>query len=180
MLKRFLFKSAARPLLLGSAEGRLRDPYYRFQSVAEVTEAARLGVKLDVNQAGVDDWLRLPGLSIHQARLLVGLTQNGVQFYALEDVARALAMPVQRLQPLAVILQFCYYDRGCAQAVTQVHLNSAGLEQLIALPGMTPSLARGMIRDRILHGPYKNIGDLQQRLTLSGSLIQDLLPYLRF
>ena len=47
------------------------DPYYRFQSLQEIAIAAELGIKIDVNQATVDDWLRLPGLSIHQARSLV-------------------------------------------------------------------------------------------------------------
>lgn len=69
----------------------LADPYYRFQSLAEVALAAELGISIDVNQASVDDWLRLPGLSIHQARQLVQLTQNGVQFYAIEDIAAALS-----------------------------------------------------------------------------------------
>ncbi|MGB7440454.1 MAG: ComEA family DNA-binding protein, partial [Coleofasciculaceae cyanobacterium] len=40
------------------------DPYYRLQSVQEIAVAAALGIKIDVNRAGVDDWLRLPGISI--------------------------------------------------------------------------------------------------------------------
>jgi len=48
---------------------------------------AALGIQIDVNQASVD-WLRLPGLSIHQAR--VELCRSGVQFYCLEDIAAAL------------------------------------------------------------------------------------------
>ena len=44
----------------------LENPYYRFQSPFEIAVAADLGVRIDVNQAGVDDWLRLPGISIHQ------------------------------------------------------------------------------------------------------------------
>jgi hypothetical protein len=42
------------------------DPYYRLQSPAEIAIAATLGMRIDVNQASVDDWLRLPGISIHQ------------------------------------------------------------------------------------------------------------------
>ena len=54
------------------------DPYYRLQSVQEIVIAAQLGMTIDVNQASVDDWLRLPGLSIHQARTLFDLTSLGV------------------------------------------------------------------------------------------------------
>ncbi|NJN21119.1 MAG: helix-hairpin-helix domain-containing protein [Leptolyngbya sp. RL_3_1] len=39
--------------------------------------AAALGVRIDVNRATVDDWLRLPGLSIHQAHRLVHRVEQG-------------------------------------------------------------------------------------------------------
>ncbi|MCX7594440.1 MAG: hypothetical protein N2235_11880, partial [Fischerella sp.] len=39
----------------------LKDPYYRLQSVEEIAIAASLGIRIDANQATVDDWLRLPG-----------------------------------------------------------------------------------------------------------------------
>ena len=53
----------------------LNDPYYRLQTNAEIAIAADLGIQIDVNKAKVDDWLRLPGLSIHQARNLVQLCE---------------------------------------------------------------------------------------------------------
>ena len=67
----------------------VEDPYYRFRSAFEIAVAADLGVKIDVNQATVDDWLRLPGISIHQANQLVTLSQAGVAFYSISDVAAA-------------------------------------------------------------------------------------------
>ena len=45
----------------------LNDPYYRLQSGEEVRLAAELGMGIDANQATVDDWLRLPGLSIRMS-----------------------------------------------------------------------------------------------------------------
>jgi DNA uptake protein ComE-like DNA-binding protein len=162
-------------------QGRiLTDPYYRFQSLAEVALAAALGVRIDVNQASVDDWLRLPGLSIHQAKQLVQLTHNGVQFYAIEDVAAALSLPVQRLQPLAAVMQFCYYDPESLTLAPTISLNAASMEQLLTIPGMKPSLAHSIIRDRITRGPFQNLVDFQQRLHLSGDLTQEFLPYLHF
>lgn len=157
----------------------LADPYYRFQSLAEVALAAELGVRIDVNQASVDDWLRLPGLSIHQARQLVQLTQNGVQFYAVEDVAAALSLPVQRLQPLAAVMQFCYYDPDSVALAPAISLNAASVEQLLTIPGIVPSVAQSIIRDRITNGPFQSLADLQHRLNFSGDVTQALLPYLR-
>ena len=53
------------------------DPYYRFQSVGEIQVAAAIGIAIDVNTATIDDWLRLPGISIHQARSLSTLIESG-------------------------------------------------------------------------------------------------------
>ena len=64
----------------------LNDPYYRLQSGEEIAIAAQLGMRIDANQATVDDWLRLPGISIRQARALSDLTCSGVKFYCIEDI----------------------------------------------------------------------------------------------
>lgn len=86
------------------------DPYYRFQSWQELAIAGELGLRIEVNQATVDEWLRLPGLSIHQARQLKELSTMGVQFLALEDLAAALNVPVQQIKPWEPILSFTYAD----------------------------------------------------------------------
>jgi len=87
---------------------RLYNDYYRLQSSEEIAVAAALGIQIDVNQASVDDWLRLPGLSIHQARVLVELCRSGVQFYCL-DIAAALNATAAT-KPLEPVLKFCYYE----------------------------------------------------------------------
>jgi DNA uptake protein ComE-like DNA-binding protein len=156
---------------------RWQDPNYRFKSVVEVQQAAACGIRIDVNQATVDDWLRLPGLSIHQARLLVNLNQAGVQFYSLEDIAAALNLPVQRLQPIAPILRFSYYDELITPA--RLDLNQATPEQLLQLPGATLTLAQAIVQERQQRGLYRNFSDLQQRLQLPGHLLADWLHWLR-
>lgn len=159
---------------------QLQDPYYRFRSLEEVQLAARLGIKLDVNRATVDDWLRLPGVSIHQARALVTLNQSGVAFHSLEDIAAALGVPLQRLQPLAPVLQFCYYDTDGLDTIRLVNPNTATLAQLMQIPGIEAALAEAMLRNRQQHGAYRNLIDLQQRLQLSGQMTATLMHYLRF
>ena len=155
----------------------LNDPYYRLQSTAEIAAAAALGIQIDVNHASVDDWLRLPGLSIHQARALVELSQAGVQFYCLEDIAAALSLPQERLKPLAPILKFCYYDDCTPQ---KVNPNTATVEMLVQIPGVDLSLAKAVVQNRLLSGLYRNLADLQRRLSLPGDLTTQLMHYLRF
>ncbi|HEY9660343.1 MAG TPA: ComEA family DNA-binding protein [Allocoleopsis sp.] len=157
----------------------LNDPYYRFRSIAEVQQAANLGVRIDVNQATVDDWLRLPGLSIHQARLLVDLVRSGVPLYGLEDIAAVLNLPVQRLRPLEPILQFCYYDANPQIAPQPLNPNLATIEQLTQIPAVDLDLARVIVHHR-QQGNYRNLVDLQQRLALPAQVTAALLHYFKF
>ena len=164
-----------------SLKSRLRnDPYYRFQSLDEIRLAISLGIYIDVQQATIDDWLRLPGLSIHQARLLTQLSNAGVQFYCVEDIAAALGLSIQRLKPLEPILRFCYYPPESLYLIQRVNLNVAMIEALEKVPGIKPVLARTIVQNRSTSGPYKNLADLQQRLALPSQLTASLMHYLSF
>ncbi|HEY9635821.1 MAG TPA: ComEA family DNA-binding protein [Coleofasciculaceae cyanobacterium] len=156
------------------------DPYYRLQSAEEIAIAAELGMQIDVNQASVDDWLRLPGLSIHQARSLVELTGSGIQFCCLEDLAAALSVPVQRLLPLKVLLRFCYYDIESSSTPGQINPNLASVEQLTKIPAIDLFLARAIMQNRLDQGAYRNLADFQRRLSLNPQLTSELMYYLRF
>ncbi|MDX2215129.1 MAG: ComEA family DNA-binding protein [Oculatellaceae cyanobacterium bins.114] len=158
----------------------LNDPYYRFQSIEEIQFAAELGVQIDVNQAGIDDWLRLPGMSIHQARTLVSLTQAGVLFHCLDDVAAALNLPIHRLKSLEPILAFCYYDSESIDTIQRINLNTASIATLVRVPVIDLFLARAIVQNRQTYGAYRNLADLQQRLALPSQLTADLVYYLNF
>jgi DNA uptake protein ComE-like DNA-binding protein len=157
----------------------LHDPYYRLQSNEEIAVAAALGIRIDVNQASIDDWLRLPGLSIHQARSLVQLSRSGVQFYCLEDIAAALNVPLQRLKPLEPMLKFCYYDDAISPS-QRINPNTATVENLVQIPAMELTLAQAVVENRTLGGPYRNLVDFQRRLSLPGQLTAQLMHYLCF
>lgn len=159
----------------------LNDPYYRLQSGEEIQIAAQLGVRIDANQATVDDWLRLPGLSIHQARSLVELSRSGVKFYCIEDIAAALGMPAPRLEPLKPLLNFSYYDHeSLINPTDMVNPNMASVEQLAQIPFMDISLAEAVVENRLASGAYRNLADFQRRLQLSGEAMAQLMYFLRF
>lgn len=155
-----------------------QDPSYRLRSYQDVEQAARLGFSLDVNRATVDDWLRLPGLSIRQAQGLVRLRQAGIQFHCLDDLAAALGVAAAHLRPLAPVLSFCYYDEH-AGTLPSVSLNLATVQQLCNLPAMTPALATALVQERSRRGPYQDLADLQRRLGLAPEVVQALMYYLR-
>lgn len=156
------------------------DPYYRFQSVSEIQAAAAVGIAIDVNTATVDDWLRIPGISIHQARSLANLIESGVQFYCIEDLAAVLGISHQRLAVVEPILRFQYYDWDSLDRTDRLDLNSADVSRLKTLPNVGPVLARAIVRHRISHGPYDSLVDLQERLNLPQETTAQLMHYLKF
>lgn len=157
----------------------LQDPYYRFQSWEEIAIAAEMGVKIEVNQAGVDDWLRLPGISIRQARTLVELVGMGMQFLCLEDLAAALSLPPQRLKPLAPLLSFAYYEVDSPLTPQRIDLNTARVEQLKQIPYLDPCEAELIVGERRENGAYQNLPDFQRRLGFSSQLMSQLMHYLQ-
>ncbi|MEL6468194.1 MAG: ComEA family DNA-binding protein [Cyanobacteria bacterium J06623_4] len=175
MLKKLLAQAGQHPL-----RRRLQqEPYYRFQSFEEVTLAASWGIRIDANTASIDDWLRLPGLSIHQARTLTNLTKRGLSFSCLEDVAAAIQLPIQQVQPWQAILQFCYYDREAALEPATLDANTATAQALATLPSTDIFLGRAIVHYR-KDGPYRDLADLQDRLRLTTAVTAELLHYLRF
>lgn len=155
------------------------DPYYRFQSLEEVAIAAQLGIRIDVNQGGIDDWLRLPGLSIHQARILTALTGRGLQLLCVEDVAAALGLPAARLQPFEPILLFSYYDPRSVVAPEKLNPNGATQGELCQIPAIDAALAQTIIHQR-QQQPFQDLADLQHRCHLSSDRLGEIMHYLRF
>ncbi|NJM97186.1 MAG: ComEA family DNA-binding protein [Phormidesmis sp. RL_2_1] len=156
-----------------------QEPYYRFQSFEELALAASWGVRIDVNTAAIDDWLRLPGLSIHQARTLYQLTQTGLSFNCIEDIAAALGVPAQQIERWEAVLQFCYYSLEERLQPVVIDVNRASADELAMIPVVDVFLGRAIVHYRQA-GPYKDLVDLQNRLRLTTAMTTELLHYLRF
>jgi DNA uptake protein ComE-like DNA-binding protein len=156
------------------------DPYYRFQSVEEIAIAVELGIRIDVQNAGVDDWLRLPGISIHQARRLVELLGMGVEILSIEDLAAALSVPVSRFSAIAPILSFAYYSPESSLAPPKINPNTASIEQFTSIAFLTPELIDRILQERQQRGIFKDILDFKVRLGLDSQHISQLMHFLQF
>jgi len=108
----------------------IQNPYLRLRSSLEISVAAELGIRIDVNRATIDEWLRLSIISIHQARNLVELSSLNVQFLSIEDLAAALNVSLFQIKPFEPILYFAYYERTSLIAPSRINVNQASLENL--------------------------------------------------
>ncbi|MFG6095478.1 ComEA family DNA-binding protein [Leptothoe sp. ISB3NOV94-8A] len=157
-----------------------QDNYYRFSSVDEVQLGAKLGVRIDANRATVDDWLRLPGISIHQARSLVELSRSGTLLTCWDDVAAITGIGLQHLQAFEGMVQFYYYDLDSEVMPRQLLINQASARELTTIPSIDLALAERLVYGRHRYGPYRDWLDLKRRLQLPPNVITELLHYLRF
>lgn len=157
-----------------------KNPYYRFQSEREIEIAGELGVKIDVNRATVDEWLRLPGISIIQAKKLVEIVNSGIPLLCIEDLAAALGVSVFQIQPWRPVLYFSYYLPDSCYENERINPNYATLNQLQQIPNLPPEIATKIIRERETGGEYRHMGDLKNRLDLDPQLAYHLLRYFQF
>jgi DNA uptake protein ComE-like DNA-binding protein len=104
----------------------------------------------------------------------------GVQLLCIEDIAAAISVPVFRLKPLEPILHFEYYDLASALTPQRVNPNIASWEQLAQIPVLETALATAIVENRQQNGNYRNLADLQRRLSLNSQLISQLMYYLQF
>ena len=156
------------------------DPYHRFNSLEDISIATELGVKIEIDKASVDDLLRLPGISIHQARSLVELINSGVEILSVEDMSAALKIPLQRLKPLEKILAFSYYDPESALIPQRININFATLEELKGISPISDLMAKEIVEHRLTKGNFKDLADLQKKLKINGKLASEIMHYLYF
>jgi DNA uptake protein ComE-like DNA-binding protein len=154
--------------------------FYRFQSATEIKQAAKMGFKIDVNRATVDDWLKLPGISIRQAQSLVELTGMGVQLLSLEDLAAALSLSLIQVKIWEPVLGFYYYDTENEINPVKINPNTAFYQELSQIPEISADLALMIIENREEKGKYLNLGDFGKRLNLNPEAIARLMYYLKF
>lgn len=162
---------------------RLRqNPAHRLVDAEEVRHAAALGWRLDVNRATAADWRRLPGISADQIDLLLRLQRGGVQLSGPDDLQRLLELPSALVASWQPLLLFRWYGSGPAAEPRPlpVDLNRAAAAELEQrLPQLTPERRQRLLRER-RRSPFQDLADLQERLQLPPSLIEDLIGRVRF
>mgnify|MGYP001824470796 CR=1 FL=1 len=157
-----------------------QQPSRPLGNAQEVSDAAALGWRLDVNRASAADWQRLPGIQAEQVDLLLRLQAGGVQLSGPEDLQRLLDLPASQLQSWLPVLRFRWYGEPAAPepAAVQLDLNKAGPNQLERL-GLSPERRQRLLRERARR-PFRDLADLQQRLQFPPVLVESWIGRVSF
>ncbi|MCB9169911.1 MAG: helix-hairpin-helix domain-containing protein [Flavobacteriales bacterium] len=158
----------------------------------------------DPNTIDADGWMRL-GLSRKQAKAVVRYREAGGRFHRPEDLGRLRALhpdQVERLRPFVRITNHeaslerrrgygqgdarrdtartrDYHERT-SRTLAPIELNSCDSADLVALPGIGPAFARGILRYRDRLGGYHDIDQLREVYVIQGreEMLERSIPYL--
>lgn len=149
-----------------------QNPALPLRNAQEVSHAAALGWRLDVNRATLADWSRLPGCSPAHADLLTRLQAGGVQLSGPEDLRAVLGLEAATLASWLPLLEFRWYgDRPLPADSAPVAINQAPAAVLARLPGLTPERSQRLQRERA-RAPFLDLADLGERLCLPPDLLE--------
>ncbi|MBK6543421.1 MAG: helix-hairpin-helix domain-containing protein [Flavobacteriales bacterium] len=143
----------------------------------------------DPNTASTEEWQRL-GLTPKQARSVGNYLANGGSFRFREDLSRMRSLRPDQVRVLLPYVQLPSkeerrpsrgsssngaadfkhdtatwerpYDRAAKAPVRKLEVNTCDSAQLVALPGVGPSFARGILRYRTLLGGYADLDQLAE------------------
>lgn len=130
--------------------------------------------QIDVNRASRCDWLRLPGCRDDQADLLQRLQQGGVQLSSASDLAQLLDLSPEQLERWRPHLLFRWYSEPPLAPPDPIDLNRAGAAALETLGLLTPERCGRLLRERARR-PFRDLADLQQRLSLPATVVEALI-----
>lgn len=128
---------------------------------------------LDINQAGMDAWMGLPGIGAVRARQLVNFREKLGGFKSVEQVAELYGLPdsvFQNIRP-RLALQ--------STEIRKINLNTASTDDLSAHPYITKKQAALIAAYREQHGAFSSPEDLRKMRAFSDhAWLDKVMPYL--
>jgi competence ComEA-like helix-hairpin-helix protein len=144
--------------------------------------AAPLGPeeRIDVDRASAEELARLPGIGPAVARRIVADRQSRGAFGSIEGLDRVPGVGPTALARWRPHLLFTGIpaDTPLSPEAGQVDLNTAGVDELDALPGIGGVRARAIIAFRDSAGPFRDEMGLSQVPGISRALARQLAPRL--
>ncbi len=135
---------------------------------------------IDVNRATSSELRQLPGCTESMIELITKLQDGGVQFSREEDLFQLLELPTITAKEWSPHLIFRWYgDSPLINKINLIDINSASSISLQNKLKWSDQRLKRLIRER-QRCPFKDLADLQERLTLPASCVEKLIGVVRF
>jgi competence ComEA-like helix-hairpin-helix protein len=162
------------------------EPYIVFSQIAASREAPRSATfsggdspkwatpkTLDINQAELEEWQRLPGIGEKRAQQIMQFRTALGGFVSVEQLGEMYGLPdsvFQKIRPMLVL---------AAGAVRKINLNAASPEELDKHPYISPKQAKLVVAYREQHGAFSSVDELTKIAAFTDKKwLEKLRPYL--
>ena len=146
------------------------SPRAQRDSSAQKARPLREDERIDVDLAPASELARLPKVGPRRAKVIVADRQAHGSFGSMEGLDRVAGIGPGLLKTLGPHLAISGPGAPAGPS-TLLDINTAGVAELDALPGIGPSKARAIVRYREEHGPFTDPQELAGVAGLSNALL---------
>ncbi len=135
---------------------------------------------VDVNRATASDWRSLPGCTESMIKLLLRLQKGGVQLSGNEDLCKLLDLSPDIAESWTPYLIFRWYGGSPPlEQAPPIDINYATPSIIKKNLNWSDDRVQRLVRERQKQ-LFNNLADLQERLTLPPSCVEQLIGGVRF
>lgn len=130
-------------------------------------------VRVEINSAGIEDFMKLKGIGEYFARKIVSYRESLGGFLRVEQLMEVPKMDSSRY------LQLVPYVTVNPHAIRKINVNTATLEALKQHPYIGYNIALSITSYRQAHGPFQRPEDLKKSALVTEKVYARISPYIR-
>ena len=136
---------------------------------------------IDVNRSRPNDWTKLPGCTHQMIELLMRLQRGGVQLSGIDDLKKLLGLSNKLSEEWKPYLSFNWYGDSppLLELPSKLDINCASKASLNEKLQWPIDRVKRLLRER-QREPFADLADLQERLVLPPTVIEELIGIVSF
>ena len=149
------------------------------------TKEEKANGKINLNTAGFDDFLRLPGIGKVKAKSILDYREKKGRFERIEEIMNVPGIGKKTFERIKDMIFVegenvpSIDEKNPTVSKSKLDINTATLDELIELPGIGEVKAREIIKYRTEHGPFTSVDDLIKVKGIGKKTLEKLRKYIK-
>ncbi|MBR57980.1 MAG: hypothetical protein CMH54_07960 [Myxococcales bacterium] len=126
--------------------------------------------QVNINKASAAELQQLPGIGPKKASLVVEYRDSNGAFRTVDELIRVKGIgpkTLERIRPLAIVgdgqtVKKASSTKSASTSSGTLNVNTASASQLVQLKGVGPTLAKRIVANREMHGPFFRVEDMRR------------------